>query len=111
MHKLAKTEYKSSAQADDPNRFLNSKEIQSLTEPFNDFLLDNYHYERGTVLGQIYSAANCESQLLMMAHCLFSELHLFRGALDAKDKRRDVLLDAACDLAIFIQKMCGVWIL
>jgi hypothetical protein len=47
----------------------------------------------------------------MMAHYLFSEMLLLRKELDAEDNRREVLLDSACDIATFIQKICGVWVL
>jgi hypothetical protein len=110
MKNLVKTEYNSS-DAEDVNRFLNNKDTQSLAERFNNFLLENYHYKRSFVLGQILGTRDRELQLLMMAHYLFSEMLLLRKELDAEDNRREVLLDTACDIATFIQKMCGVWVL
>lgn len=111
MKNLVNTEYKSSANADHENRFLNNKDSQSLAKRFNSFLLENYHYERSFVLGQIFGTADRELELLMVAHYLFSEMHFLRKKLDAEDDKREVLLDGACDLGTFIQKMCGIWIL
>lgn len=110
MTKLVKMEYNSSAHAEDVHRFLNNKDSKSLAERFNSFLLENYHYERSFVLGQIFGTADRELQLLMMAHYLFSEMFLLRKELDAEDNRREVLLDAACGIGTLIHQMCGVWI-